>query len=607
MAESHYKSNLRDLEFNLFEMNRIQDGVLGHGAFTTMDHETAQTTLRELEKFAQEKLAPSYIPSDRTPLVLDDKGNVTLPPELHDSLKAWFEAGWHYLEIKEEYGGYGACPSVIWAAFETVVGANANCAFYQYGAAMSHILDRIATEDQKKRYVRNIVDRHWGATMVLTEPEAGSDVGAGRTKATDNGDGTWNITGTKRFITNGDYDQPENIVHMVLARPEGAPPGTKGLSLFIVPKFWVNEDGSLGERNGVYVTGIEHKMGLKASATCELTLGDGQPCRGLLVGDKHDGIRQMFQVIENARMSIGVKSMSTLSTAYLNALEYAKERVQGADLLNIMDKTAPRVSIIQHPDVRRMLMDLKATSEGLRALVFFAASTQDRLAVMRAEGADEAEIKATDRLNDLLLPMVKGYASEKVYEQLAQALQVFGGSGYCMDYPIEQYIRDQKIDSLYEGTTHIQALDFAFRKVARDQGATLQGLVGQMQKTVDDELGGEALADARKALARGITDVGGMLMAMMGKMGDSLYHVGLHGNRMLFSVSELTIGWLLIRHAAVALEKREGAHEADRAFYDGKIASANWWAKTVLPALTLNRKLIENGDLALMEMDNALF
>jgi alkylation response protein AidB-like acyl-CoA dehydrogenase len=292
--------------------------------------------------------------------------------------------------------------------------------------------------------------------MVLTEPDAGSDVGAGTTKAIDQGDGTWHIEGVKRFITSGEHDITENIIHLVLARPEGAGPGSKGLSLFVVPKYLVDGDGSLGERNGVVATNIEKKMGLKGSTTCELTFGQDDPAVGYLVGDRHDGRRQMFRVIEYARMMIGTKAMGTLSTGYLNALEYAKERKQGSDLTRATDKSAPRVPIIDHPDVRRMLMTQKAHAEGLRALVLYTAWVQDQ--VILHPGDDRWE-----RLNDLLLPLVKGYSSEKAYQLLSMSLQVFGGSGYTQDYPMEQYIRDARIDTIYEGTTGIQALDLCFR------------------------------------------------------------------------------------------------------------------------------------------------
>jgi alkylation response protein AidB-like acyl-CoA dehydrogenase len=416
----------------------------------------------------------------------------------------------------------------------------------------------------------------------------------------------WEIEGVKRFITNGDFDGPENIVHMVLARPEGADQGTKGLSLFIVPKYWVNDDGSLGERNGAYCTNIEKKMGLKASSTCEMTFGERHQCKGLLLGEIHQGIRQMFHVIEYARMGVGVKSAATLSTAYLNALEYTKERVQGPDLLKAADKVSPRVAIIKHPDVRRLLMKQKAYSEGMRALYLLAAITQDDIVLAAARG-DKDEAKRLHHVNDLILPLVKGFSSERGYEVLSDALQCLGGSGYCQDYPHEQYIRDQKIDSLYEGTTAIQGLDLIFRKIMRDQGATLQSILGKIQESLAKEIGGEALAVERAALGRALQDFGGILQLMMAKVGESLYHVGLHSTRILFALSELIMAWLLVRQAAVAVEKSDGATGEDAAFYEGKIAVARYFCAEELPRVGLAKKIIKDGSLYLMEMSDEAF
>jgi hypothetical protein len=385
---------------------------------------------------------------------------------------------------------------------------------------------------------------------------------------------------------------------MVLARPEGAGPGTKGLSLFIVPKVWVEPDGSLGARNGCVVTKVEHKMGIKGSATCELTLGDGVPCRGLLVGEVHQGIAQMFHVIEYARMAVGTKSMATLSTAYGNALAYTRERKQGADLANQTDKAAPRVEIIRHPDVRRMLMLQKAFAEGLRALVLWTASIQDR--VEQEGGHGSVAARPYDALNDLMLPLIKGYGSEKVYDLLAVSLQCFGGSGYCQDYPIEQYIRDQKIDSLYEGTTHIQGLDLFFRKIGRDRGQALQGLLGEIAKTVEQQP--SELAVEQAALGAALGDVRGIVAAMLGKVGQSVYHAGLQGNRILFALAELVIGWRLVVSAEVALGKLAGAVGDDQAFYRGKLAAARFYVKTVLPGLAVARRLVEASDLDVMEL-----
>jgi hypothetical protein len=376
--------------------------------------------------------------------------------------------------------------------------------------------------------------------------------------------------------------------------------------MFIVPKFWVNDDGSLGERNGIVATSLEHKMGLKASATCELTLGAQEPCRGLLVGGVHDGIRQMFMVIEQARMSIGVKSASTLSAAYLNALAYAKERVQGPDLAKARDKDSPRVRIIEHPDVRRQLMRLKCHAEGMRALALYAAKIQDDVMLLRVEGNGEEATRIGQR-NDLLLPLIKGYGSEKAYELLSVALQVFGGSGYVMDYPMEQYIRDQKIDSLYEGTTHIQALDLFFRKIARDGGATLLALMEEIKATAREAGSGDALADERKALLAALEDVQGIFGALMGKIQESIYHGGLQVNRVLFSLSETVIAWLLIEHAALAIEKGAEASGAEKAYYEGKVASARFFCKNVLPYISATRKIVEASALDLMELDEAAF
>jgi hypothetical protein len=346
-------------------------------------------------------------------------------------------------------------------------------------------------------------------------------------------------------------------------------------------------------------------MGLKASATCEMTFGDGKPAVGWLVGNVHDGMRQMFHVIEHARMAVGLKSAATLSTAYLNALAYVKERKQGADLMAARDKNAPRVTVIHHPDVRRMLLMQKSHAEGMRALVLFAASLQDQVELLGGHTAPAAaELNA---LNDLVLPLIKGYCSEKAYEILNLSLQSYGGSGYLQDYPAEQYIRDQKIDTLYEGTTHIQALDLLMRKVAKDGGATLQGLMGRVQETLDGNEGGDALKAERALLGEALVALQTGLGALMEKLGESVYHVGLQGNRVLFALSEVVIGWLLVRHAAVAVAKLPAATGPDKAFYEGKIASARFFCREVLPGVSLATQLVQNSTLLAMELSEDAF
>ncbi|RUP00982.1 MAG: acyl-CoA dehydrogenase [Mycobacterium sp.] len=610
---SHYKSNVRDQEFNLFEVLGV-DKALGQGEFSDLDADTGREILAEVARLAEGPVAESFIEGDRNPPTFDPKTfSVTLPEAFKKSVNAVIDAGWDKAGLDEALGGMPMPKALMWAINEHILGSNPAVWMYAGGAGFAQILYHLGTEEQKKWAVL-AAERRWGSTMVLTEPDAGSDVGAGRTKAIQQEDGTWHIEGVKRFITSGDSgDLFENIFHLVLARPEGAGPGTKGLSLFFVPKFLFDpETGEPGERNGVYVTNVEHKMGLKVSATCELSLGvHDKPAIGWLVGEVHDGIAQMFEVIEQARMMVGTKAIATLSTGYLNALEYAKSRVQGADLTQMTDKTAPRVTITHHPDVRRSLMTQKAYAEGLRALYLYTATFQDP-AVAEAIHGVTPELAA--KINDLLLPIVKGVGSEQAYAKLTESLQTFGGSGFLQDYPVEQYIRDAKIDSLYEGTTAIQAQDFFFRKIVRDKGVALAHVSGEIQKFVDSESGNGRLKSERALLAKALTDVQAMAASLTGYLMaaqedvTSLYKVGLGSVRFLMSVGDLVIGWLLQRQAAVAIEALDaGADGAERSFYEGKIAVASFFAKNFLPLLTSTREVIETLDNDIMELDEAAF
>lgn len=607
----HYKSNLRDLEFNLFEVLG-RDEVYGTGPFAEMDVETAKSILAEISRLAENDLAASFADADRTPPVFDPAtGTAPLPETFKSSYQAFMDAEWWRLGIPEGIGGTVAPNSLVWAYAEMVLGANPAVWMYSSGPAFAGVLWEEGTEEQRA-IARLMADKLWGSTMVLTEPDAGSDVGAGRTRAVQQADGTWHIEGVKRFITSGEHDLSDNIIHFVLARPEGAGPGTKGLSLFVVPKYdfdW--QTGELGERNGVYATNVEHKMGLKASNTCEMTFGAKHPAKGWLLGEKHDGIRQMFRIIEFARMMVGTKAIATLSTGYLNALEYAKERVQGADLTRSGDKSAPRVTITHHPDVRRSLMTQKAYAEGMRALVLFTATVQDEVQVLKARGEDAS---AAERLNDLLLPIVKGYGSEKSYEQLAQSLQTFGGSGYLQEYPVEQYIRDAKIDTLYEGTTAIQGQDYFFRKIVRDQGQALTALSEKITKSVAGGLGGEALAAERDALASAAGDLEAIIGAMLTQLTTAeedvrnLYKVGQNTTRLLLASGDVVIGWLLLRQAAVAQARLdEGVTGKDAAFYTGKVAAARFFAHNVLPLVHGQRLLAEAVDNTLMDVPEEAF
>jgi alkylation response protein AidB-like acyl-CoA dehydrogenase len=608
---THFKSNLRDIEFNLFEvLNRQQ--VLGAPPHEDLDEETARHMLAEVERLAAGPLAESFADADRHPPVFDPATHtVTMPESFARSFRAWMDAEWFRLELPPELGGSAAPRSLCWSVAELVLGANPAVWMYASGAAFCKAIYLLGTDEQK-RFATRAVERGWTATMVLTEADAGSDVGAGRTKAVRQPDGTWHIEGVKRFITSGEHDMAENIFHLVLARPAGAGPGTKGLSMFLVPKYLVNADGSLGERNGVYATNLEQKMGLKASATCELTFGAEHPAIGTLVGDVHDGIRQMFLIIEHARMMVGTKAIATLSSGYLNALEYAKTRVQGGELARMTDKTAPRVTIMHHPDVRRILMLQKAYAEGMRALVLYAATFQDAVQLADAAGTGDAQSAA---MNDLLLPLVKGLGSERAYEMLTQSLQTFGGHGYLQHYPIEQYIRDAKIDSLYEGTTAIQGMDLYFRKIVRDKGEALASLLTQIKATAQGDAGNGRLKKERAALARAAENVEAMVTALHGFLAGSLEQageinrIGLNTTRLLLALGDLVVGWLLVRQSEVATAALDAgtAPPADTAFYQGKVAAARFFAETVLPRLAAEREIAEATSTDLMDLPEAAF
>ena len=611
---SHYKSNLRDIQFNLFEVLRRQD-LLGQPPYDELDEETVRGILGELERMATGPLAESFADADRNPPVFDPATHsVRIPESLRKSYRAFMDAEWYRLSLPAELGGTGAPRSLNWAMAELILGSNPAIWMYASGHTMARVLWELGTPEQK-RFAEQAIEREWGATMVLTEPDAGSDVGAGRTRAIEQQDGTWHIEGVKRFITSAEHDLADNIFHLVLARPEGAGPGTKGLSMFLVPKYLVNEDGSLGERNGVYITNVEHKMGLKASTTCEVTFGADRPAVGTLVGGVHDGIRQMFKVIEDARMMVGTKAIATLSTGYLNALDFARNRVQGADLTQMTDKTAPRVTIIHHPDVRRMLMLQKAYAEGMRALVLYTASIQDTIQLAAAQGQGAQSDEVAVGLNDLLLPVVKGVGSERSYEMLTLALQTLGGSGFLQDYPVEQYIRDAKIDSLYEGTTGIQSLDLFFRKIVRDNGQAFGALLGRIRDFAAAEGGNGRLKAERAALAEAAGHVEAMAGAMAGfLMGsadqpEQVYKVGLNTTRLLMALGDLVIGWQLLTHADIALRRLDeiGAGHPDRDFYAGKLSAGRFFAATVLPRLAVERTIAEETTLDLMDLPEGAF
>jgi len=604
----HYRSNVRDLEFNLFEVLGL-DAVLDSGAYGDLDTATVRDILREVARLSEGPIADSFVDADRNPpRFLPDEHTIAVPDSVRPAVTAFKDAGWWRIGMSDVIGGVPAPAPVTWAVNEMMVCANPAIQWYST-PVMSQVLALVGTE-QQQRWARMGLERGWMGTMALTEPDAGSDVGSGRTKAIAQPDGTWHIEGVKRFISGGDVgDTAENQFHVVLARPEGAGPGTKGLSMFYVPKYLFDPDTlDLRERNGVFATALEEKMGIKASPTCELTFGATDiPAVGYLVGDVHDGIAQMFRAIQYARMMVGVKSIGTLSTAYLHALDYAQQRVQGPDLTRFTDKTAPRVPITRHPDVRRSLMLQKVYADGMRALYMYAAAHADEFGVELVPGVD-ADLAA--RVLDLLLPIVKGVGSEKSYQWINESLQTLGGSGYLKDYPIEQYIRDTRIDSLYEGTTAIQSLDFVFRKIARDRGVALAHVAGQIAAFIDSVTGDRLKAECallQAALADVQAMTGTLTAYLLGAEQDptELYKIGLVSVAFLHAVGDLLIGWRLLVQADIAAAAIDAG--ADDSFYRGKLAAASFFAKTILPAISATRAVVENVDTDLMDVADDAF
>lgn len=551
MNISHFQSDLPDMEFNLFELFNLTNHLEKAPEYG-LDKETVSSLLQEVNRLADDHLAKTF--SDKSfalPQYNVTDNSVILDKELKNSFEKYLSGGWNEIGIAKELGGNPVPQLLQWALNEILVGANP--ALFLYITMMSFANLLVAEGNpQQREWAKYMFDKKWCATMMLTEADAGSDVGAGRTKATPREDGSWSLVGSKRFITSGEHDLSENIIHLVLARPEGAKLGTKGLSLFVVPKFLILEDGKLGERNGIYASSLEQKMGIKYSATCEMQLGEKEECIGFLLGDKHDGIQQMFKIIESARMMVGVKAIATLSTAYLGALKYAKERVQGFHITDT-NRSLGQVAIIEHLQVKQDLAFLKVMSEGLRSLVMFTASIQDEILLNPADASLHS-------LNDLLLPVLKGYGSETAYRLIGEkALSIYGGSGYTTDWPLEQYLRDAKIDTLYEGTTNIQSNDLFFRKIVKDQGVGLYSLLTRFESRISYpvEITHEVsvFRDACQAYQSVVEHMVGLTMESVTDP-SKLNLITTKTNKLLNFTGELLLGWLVLESYAIASERK---------------------------------------------------
>ena len=602
---NHYKTDLRDVRFLMFEQFGLE-ALLGKAPFGNWGKEEAETVLEEVYRWSQEKLGTYNSTGDAEQCRLEN-GHVKTPDGFKAAWKSLYEAGWRGLAVAEKYGGQES-PYTLQAMVEEVM-CGANCAFNMYPAltqGASEVIEHFGTPAQKEFYCTKMHSGAWAGTMCLTEPAAGSDVGSAVTSATPIGDGKYKITGTKIFISGGDHDITPNIIHLVLARTPDAPAGTKGLSLFIVPKMKAD-----GTSNDVAVGSIEHKMGIKASATCVLNFGENNNCVGELVGtEERHGMSQMFHLMNFARIGVGMQGLAVASSAYLNALSYAKDRKQGSSIKQWKDASAPRVPIIEHPDVRRMLLDMKSKVEGIRALLVKLTMHLDHLHAL-GEGADQQKQRDYHQGQvDLLVPLAKSYGSDQAFQICATAIQVMGGAGYLRDWPVEQYCRDAKIFSIYEGTNHIQALDLVGRKLMQRGGANVQDFTKDVGKFIAANKENPVYKDALETLsqaANSLTATGGKFLGWFG--GGRMEMVPLAANRFLEMMSEVTLGWLLLEGAIIAdaAAAKLPAEHPDQAFYSGRKYSALYFANNTLPGVLSKAALIAKEDRSSIDIPEAAF
>jgi len=484
----------RDIDFVVYE----QLGLIDHEKFAEFDKKTVNMIINEARKLALKEIYPTQAVGDEEGCRLED-GVVKVPEAFHKLYKVFHEGEWMAMCDDPEVGGQGMPKAVGMAARDYFMGANVAFMLYQgmtHGAA--RLVEQLGNEEQKRLYMKKMFSGEWAGTMLLTEAEAGSDVGALSTKAVRNDDGTYSITGTKIFISGGDQNLTANIIHPVLARIEGAPEGTAGISMFLVPKYRVNDDGSLGEFNDVQCIGVEEKMGLHGNATCSLALGSKGNCIGTLLGEENKGMRGMFLMMNESRHFVACQSLAVATASYMHALDYARKRIQSRHLLAGKDYAAPKVAIIEHPDVRRQLLSMKAHVEGLRSLLYFYDHCHDLIAACE----DDAEKQRLGDLLEVLTPIAKGYGTDKGLEVTSTGIQVYGGYGYIHEYPVEQLFRDSRIFMIYEGTNGIQAMDFLGRKMGMKKGAAFQVFLDEMQSCI-----------TKAARVEGIEELAGKMQA----------------------------------------------------------------------------------------------
>ncbi len=592
----------RDIDYVLFEQLDTE-ALLKTEKFSEFTRKTLDLIINEARTFALKELLPVCAEGDRQGVSLED-GVVKVPACYHRPHKLYIEGAWTSLSEPADKGGQGLPPSVARAVAEYMVGANYCCVNYaNFGHGTGKMIDLFGTDEMKKLFVKKLYTAEWSGGMLLTEAEAGSDVGALTTEAVKNDDGTYAITGTKIFITNGEHDLSENIISPVLARIKGAAEGTKGISIFIVPKYWVNPDGTLGERNDIVCTGIEEKMGIHGSATCTMTLGGKGKCRGILLGQANQGMKVMFHMMNEARLSVGFQGFCHASVAYMYALSYARERIQGKDMTG--GKNSPAVPIIRHPDVRRMLMWMKSHVEGMRSFIYFTES----LFAKTALACSDDECNYYKGLIELFTPLVKAYCAQRGFDVTVQAMQVYGGYGYCKEFPVEQQLRDCKIASIYEGTDGIQAMDLLGRKIVGDGGKAFGEFLKLVHETITQAKGQDNLAGLAQSLEAAVQRIGEVAGAL-GKTvaSPNVKQAFAHAFPFLEVMGDVIMGWMHLWRASVAVKTlAKGAKAKDEAFYRGQIKTAEFFIHTVLPCTLGKMESIARMSNAANEMDEAGF
>ena len=594
----------RDIDFVLHEQLKLGE-LSKHEKFAEFNKKTIDLVISEARNLAVKELLPIQIDGDREGARFEN-GKVTVPESFHKAWDLFKEGEWLALSDSPEWGGQGMPASLSLAANDYFIGAN--FAFMMY-PGLTHgagrLVQTFGTEKQKGLFLKKMFTGQWTGTMLLTEPEAGSDLGPLTTSAVKNDDGTYSITGNKIFISSGDHDMAENIIHPVLARIEGAPPGTKGISLFLVPKTWVNDDGSLGEPNDVVCTGVEEKMGIHGNGTCSLSLGSKGKCRGMLLGEENKGMRAMFQMMNEARLLVGLQGLACASTAYLYAVNYARQRVQGRHLLKSFDREAPSVPIIQHPDIRRMLLTMKAYVEGMRSLLYYIGDCEDKLQI----SDEEAQRARYQGLIDLLIPIAKGYVTDKAFEVCSLGIQVYGGYGYIREYPMEQLLRDCRITQIYEGTNGIQAMDLLGRKLGMNQGKPVMDLLGEIQQTIATAKSISSLQDMANKVEGAVNKLGQVALHIgQTAMSEKGMHAFAHAYSFMEVCGDVVMGWLLLWRACIAAQNlANGASKKDVAFYEGQIKSAEFFVHSILPVTRGKMNVILTTNGAALEISEDAF